>query len=205
VINMGQSVTAEIETPEFVERLKRLDGEAYRLLVEKLQDRLYRLILRIVRNPQEAEEVLQETFLAVFDKIDTFQQKSKLSTWIYAIASNHALSRLRKKSAQTVTIEDDSNLNSDGELLRNRTTLFSFDNRNDALLQKELKEKLEEAIEALPDGYRELFVLREIEKLSIKEIAEILELNPGVVKTRLHRARLQLRAILSDYWEGGVQ
>jgi len=193
-----------IEGEDFLERLKKNDEEAFSILVKTLQDRIYNLALRIVRNVEEAEEILQETFLSVFDKIDSFQGKSKLSTWIYAIASNAALSKIRKKSNDTVTFDDDTSLNLDTFLLKNTRENFQL-NKDDTLVLKELREKLDTAIDSLPDGYRELFLLKEVEKLQIKEIAHILNLNPGVVKTRLHRARLQLRAILSDYWseEGG--
>jgi len=188
-----------IENETFLEKLKKNDEEAFSILVKTLQDRIYNLALRIVRNAEEAEEILQETFLSVFDKIDTFQGKSKISTWIYAIASNAALSKLRKKSNETVTFDDESSLSTENFLLRNSREHFNID-INDTLVMKELREKLDSAINSLPDGYRELFILKEIEKLHIKEIAQILNLNPGVVKTRLHRARLQLRAILIGYW-----
>jgi len=188
-----------VEGEEFLEKLKNNDEEAFSILMKTLQDRIYNLALRIVRNAEEAEEILQETFLSVFDKIDSFQGKSKLSTWIYAIASNAALSKIRKKSNETVTFDDENSLNLDTFLLRNAKEKFQID-KNDTLVLKELREKLDSAIDSLPDGYRELFILKEIEMLHIKEIAQILNLNPGVVKTRLHRARLQLRAILSEYW-----
>jgi RNA polymerase sigma-70 factor (ECF subfamily) len=188
-----------IEGQVFLERLKKNDEEAYSILVKTLQDRIYNLALRIVRNVEEAEEILQETFLSVFDKIDSFQGKSKLSTWIYAIASNAALSKIRKKSNVAVTFDEEGSLNLENVLLKNSRENFNID-KGDTLVMKELREKLDTAIDSLPEGYRELFLLKEIEKLHIKEIAQILNLNPGVVKTRLHRARLQLRAILSEYW-----
>jgi RNA polymerase sigma-70 factor (ECF subfamily) len=194
-----QNLREIIETPEFLERLRRFDDGAYKILVEALRNRLYSLILRILKNPEEAEEILQETFLTVFDKIDGFQGKSKLATWIYAIATNAALSRLRKKNPETVTIDDQESLIIDRGVFKNREVVFPSE-VSDPVVLKEIQEKLEAAIAALPDGYRELFILKEIEKFSIKEIADEFHLNPGVVKTRIHRARLQLRSILSDYW-----
>ena len=191
-----------IEGEEFIHKLKNNDEEAFNLLVKTLQDRIYNLALRIVRNVEEAEEILQETFLSVFDKIDSFQGKSKLSTWIYAIASNAALSKIRKKSNDTVTFDDETSLNLETFLLKNARENFQL-NKEDTLVMTELREKLETAIDSLPEGYKELFLLKEVEKFQIKEIAQILHLNPGVVKTRLHRARLQLRAILSEYWNEG--
>lgn len=189
----------DLESAEFIDRLKQHDEAAFRLLVETFQDRIYNLALRLTRNAQEAEETLQETLLSVFDKIHTFESRSRLSTWIYAITSNAALSRLRKKSNAAVTFDEDALLNSNWT--RNPGIVFQVAGDRDPLLLEELQQRLEAAIETLPSGYRELFVMKEIEKLPIKTIADAFGLNPGAVKTRLHRARLLLRARLSDYWE----
>ncbi len=195
-----ESPAAQIDKPEFTERLKAYDPEAFNLLIESFKDRVYNLSMRITKNPDEAEEVVQETFLSVFDKIHTFQGKSRLTTWIYAIAYNGALNRIRKTEQKNVTFEEETHLTIDPGWLRNKGTEINFATEG-SVLRKELQEILEKAIESLPDGYRELFVMKEIEHLSVKEIAEIVNLNPGAVKTRLHRARLILRAKLSDYWE----
>lgn len=190
----------DVDSPEFVERLKAYDESAFQLLITKFKDRVFNLTLRLTRNPDDAEEVVQEAFLAIFDKINTFKGKSKLSTWIYAIAYNAALNRIKKNNSSAVTFEDETALNIDPAWLRNKNVIFSPGGEV-PLLQKELQEKLNHAIDALPNGYREIFILKEIEKLSVKDIAEIFEINPGAVKTRLHRARLILRAKLSDYWD----
>lgn len=188
-----------MDSPEFVERLKQYDSDAYHELFETLHDRIYNLAFRLTRNSEDAEEILQEAFFSVFDKIHTFQGKSRLTTWIYAIASNAALSRLRKKDSQAVTFHEEGTLNSDGSLTRN-PVVFDVD-KADPVIVKELQERLEKAIDELPDGYREIFIMKEIEKMPIKEIAPVFDINPGAVKTRLHRARLLLRAKLSDYWQ----
>ena len=190
-----------IESPEFIARLKAYDKEAFQILVQAFQDKIYNLGLRLTRNPDEAEEVLQETLLSIFNKIHTFQGRSRLSTWIYAITSNGALSRLRKKKETLVTFDDDTPLKGDTAVFRNGNTLFSYKEKNDPVLQNELEEKLEKAIQELPDGYRELFIMKELQEMPIKDIADIVGIKPGAVKTRLHRARLLLRAKLSDYWE----
>lgn len=190
-----------IESPEFIARLKAYDKEAFQILVRAFQDKIYNLSLRLTRNPDEAEEVLQETLLSVFNKIHTFQERSRLSTWIYAITSNGALSRLRKKRETLVTFDDDTPLKSDTALFRNGHTLFTYSQKHDPVIENELAERLEKAIEALPDGYRELYIMKELQEMPIKDIADIVGIKPGAVKTRLHRARLLLRAKLSDYWE----
>jgi RNA polymerase sigma-70 factor, ECF subfamily len=190
----------DLESAEFLEKLRTHDGEAFQLLVGTLKDRLYNLAFRLLRNREDAEEVLQEAFLTIFDKIGTFQGKSKLSTWIYAIVSNAALSRIRKKGSEPVTFPDDNPLTMEKALFRNSQVVFE-PKTDDALIRKEMQEKLGKAIDALPQGYRELFIMKEIQKIPIKDIAAVVHLNEGAVKTRLHRARLLLRAHLSDYWE----
>jgi RNA polymerase sigma-70 factor (ECF subfamily) len=192
----------DLESPEFIRKLKQQDPEAFSRLVRAYQDKIYNLALRLTRNPDEAEEVLQETLLSVYNKIHTFQERSRLSTWIYAITSNGALSRLRKKSSQTVTFEEDALLKSESSWFRNHNVVFEVTDQNDPLILQELQERLEEAIDSLPDGYREIFIMKEINKMPVKEIADVVDINPGAVKTRLHRARLLLRAKLSDFWAG---
>ena len=189
----------DLESPEFIQALKDKNPDAFSKLVKAFQDKIYNLALRLTRNPEDAEEVLQETLLSIFDKIHTFQERSRLSTWIYAITSNGALSRLRKKNRSSVTFEEDALLKIENSWHRNAQTVFDV-NEKDPVILNELQERLEKAISELPDGYRELFVMKELNKMPVKEIAGIVGINPGAVKTRLHRARLLLRAKLSDYW-----
>ena len=197
---MTEAPADDLESPEFIARLKQQDSAAFSQLVRAYQDKIYNLALRLTRNAEEAEEVLQETLLSVFNKIHTFQERSRLSTWIYAITSNGALSRLRKKSSQSVTFEEDTLLKTESSWFRNSKVVFEVTDHNDPVILKELQERLNAAIETLPDGYREIFIMKEINKMPVKEIAGIVGINPGAVKTRLHRARLLLRAKLSDYW-----
>ena len=192
----------DLESPEFLARLKGYDSEAFRVLVQAFRDRIYNLGMKLLRNPEDAEEILQETLLSVFDKIASFEGRSRLSTWIYAIASNAALSRLRKKSTQNVTFDEEDTLKINEGWLRNGSESFAI-NKNDPLVLKELQQRLDAAIESLPEGYREMFVLKEVEMMPIKDIAALFGIRPGAVKTRLHRARLMLRARLSDYWNEG--
>ncbi len=191
--------TDELDDPEFLERLKKGDEKAFAILIQIMKDRVYNLALRLTRNSDDAEEVAQETFLAIFDKIGTFQGRSRLSTWIFSIAYNAALSKLKKNGNYTVTFDDESALMFDASWMRNRDARFDMESER-PVMQKEMQEQLDTAIQTLPSGYREIFIMKEIEQMSIKEVAEIFGINPGAVKTRLHRARLYLRARLSDYW-----
>lgn len=190
---------ADLESPEFLDRLRAGEEQAFRQLVDAFQDRIYNLTLRLTRNPDDAEELTQETFLAVFDKIGGFEGRSRLSTWIYAIASNGALSRLRKKGGNSVTFDEE--ILQSVDWTRNPGVVFQVRKEDDPVLREELAEKLEKAIDSLPEGYRELFIMKEVQEMSIKELAEIFGMNGGAVKTRLHRARLMLRTRLSEYWE----
>ncbi|MCB1173353.1 MAG: sigma-70 family RNA polymerase sigma factor [Leptospiraceae bacterium] len=185
-----------------IERLLQYNEDAWLELVSRERDRIYNLALRITRNPDEAEEVLQDTLLTIFNKIQTFRSESRLSTWIHAIASNAALSRLRKKHTTDVTFDEEISLNTDKALFRNGAYLFQPPTGRDALIEAELSRLLEQAIDELPDGYREIYIMKELENLPVKTIAEICDIRPGAVKTRLHRARLMLRLKLSDYWDG---
>jgi len=202
----AKNTTSPLESPEFLERLKNYEAQAYHELVKGFENRVYNLALKLMKNVEDAEEILQETFLSVFDKIHTFQGRSRLSTWIYAITSNAALSRLRKKSEQYVTFQDEENLIYQKAWFRNSAESFDI-SKNDPAILGELQERLESAVDSLPEGYREIFILKEIQEMPIKDIAGIFQINPGAVKTRLHRARLMLRAKLSDYWneeQGGL-
>lgn len=194
-----QKQAVDVETPEFLERLQKFDPEAFRTLFQTFHDRMYNLAFRMLHNAEDAEEVLQEAFLSIFDKIGTFQGKSKLSTWIYVVTSNAALTRIRKNQSRPVTYVDESNLK-DKSLFRNEDVVFQIES-HDPLVVEELKKKLDDAITMLPDGYREIFIMREVEKIPVKEIARVVGINEGAVKTRLHRSRLMLRARLSDYRE----
>lgn len=188
-----------LDEPDFLQKLREGDPAAFHELIETMKDRVYNLTMRLIRNADDAEEVVQEAFMTIYDKIGTFQGRSKLSTWIYAIAYNAALNRIKKNKNLSVTFEDENALNFEQSWTRNKNVVFNIGS-DDPVLQKEMQEKLEEAIESLPEGYREIFILKEIENMSVKDVAEIFGINPGAVKTRLHRARLFLRAKLSDYW-----
>ena len=201
--NNGTDQTAtDMESPEFLERLRSFEPAAYRDLVRGYENRVYSLAYRLMKNAEDAEEVLQETFMSIFSKIHTFQERSRLSTWIYAITSNAAFTRLRKKSERYVTFPDDEVLTYQKSWFRNHAEDFEKDWK-DPVLNRELSERLDEAIDSLPEGYREIFILKEIQEMSVKDIGAVFDIKPGAVKTRLHRARLMLRAKLSDYWISG--
>ncbi len=185
-----------------VRALKAGDPAAFTQMVERYAGTVYNLALRLMdNNPGEAEEVLQETFISAFRGLEGFQARSKLSTWLYRIAYNAALMRLRKRQLPTVSI-DEPLTNEEGDPIPRQ--LVDWGSAPDRiLLHGELRHVLDEAIKALPETLRSVFVLRDIEGLSTAETAEILGLTETNVKVRLHRARLALRERLTGYFAPG--
>lgn len=172
--------------------------DAFAEIVERHSGTIYNLALRLVNNPQEAEEVLQETFISAFQALDRFEGRSQLGTWLYRIAYNAALMRLRRRRVPTESL-DEPTMTDDGDLLPREFVDWST-LPDEQLLGKERRRVLDAALASLPDTLRSVFVLRDIEGLSTAETAEALGLTETNVKVRLHRARLALREKLSGYF-----
>lgn len=181
-----------------VERAKQGDKAALSQLVHKYSERVYNLALRILRNREDAEDVLQETFLTVIEKIHTFDGRSSFFTWIYRIATNASLMRLRKKKVVFQQLNDNPDFQ---ESVESRVFIDWSQDPSVNVYDEEVKKKIDEAINKLSDIYRGVFILRDIEGLSIKETSEILQITEENVKIRLRRARQFLRDYLSDYFE----
>lgn len=180
--------------------LKRREPVAFEQLLDRHGAMLYRVGLRLMGRREDAEEVVQETLLTVYEKIETFDGRAALTTWLYRIVTNRALMRLRSRSrASEVPIEPTRPaLTGAGE--RARDLAKRELSAEDALLRKEALDVLRREIEQLPVPYRAVYVLAEIEELAHQEIANLLDLTVPAVKTRLHRARLFLREALADYF-----
>ena len=189
------------EEAELLARLKAGDQAAYAQLVEEHAGPVYRLALRLMGNEGDAEDVLQETFLSAFKSIDRFEGRSSLSTWLYRIANNAALMRLRRNEPDLVSVDEPVERD-DGDLMPRQFFDFCCLPEDD-LLQEEARDKMMQAIDNLPTPLRGVFVLRDIEGLSTVETAETLELSESAVKSRLMRARLKLREQLSAYFSQG--
>jgi RNA polymerase sigma-70 factor (ECF subfamily) len=154
--------------------------------------------LRILSDPQDAEDVLQETFLKAYRSLPEFEGRSSLSTWLYRIAVNEALMLTRRRRPDSVSI-DEPGETEEGETEPLQITDWCCLPENE-LLSAEGRSFLDQAIDRLPETLRVVFVLRDIQGLSIKETAESLDLSETAVKTRLLRARLNLRNQLSNYY-----
>jgi RNA polymerase sigma-70 factor (ECF subfamily) len=184
------------------------DVGAYEEILKRYQDKIYGLALRITRNPTDAEDILQEVFLTLTRKIDTFRGESKFSSWLYRIAVNASYMHLRgeKKHETDVSLEDYAPYDEKGTLMGRIASKDWADRPDKVLFSKEALDIIEKAVNQLPESYRVVFHLRDVEGLSNEEVAEILGLSIPAIKSRLHRGRLFLRDKLSDYfyeWSGG--
>ncbi len=184
-----------------VEKAKKGNKAALSQLVNAYSGRIYNLALRILRNKEDAEDILQETFLTVVEKLHTFDGRSGFFTWIYRIATNASLMKLRKKKLVFQDIGDDAEYT---DSIENRVFVDWTQDPSINIYDEEVKKKIDEAVNKLSDIYRSVFVLRDIEGLSIKETSAILNITEENVKIRLRRARQFLRDILSEYFEERV-
>ena len=200
---MARHLEAHPGDAELVKRLKTGDREAFGALLRRYQGKVYRLAMNMTRSPQDAEEVTQDVFLAVYRKIGEFDGRAAFSTWLYRVASNAALMKLRgRRSEPHLSIEEEGPAFApDGHFARPVADWSELP--EDRLLSAERRRVLEQAIDALPPDYKAVVVLRDVEGLSNQEVAEILGATVLAVKSRLHRARLALRERLAAYLEAG--
>jgi len=183
-----------------VTALKRHDATAFAQLLAQHGALLYRVALRLLGQPEEAEEVVQQTLVTVYTKIATFDERAALTTWLYRIVVNTALMRLRAKARVPEESQDplEGHFTAAGQHVR-EVAGWALE-PEDALLRQEALTVLQQEIAGLPTLYRTVYVLAEIEGLPHHEIGTILEVSVDTVKTRLHRARLLLRQALVDYF-----
>jgi RNA polymerase sigma-70 factor (ECF subfamily) len=176
---------------ELVKRALARDEAAVRDIIKANNRRLYRLARGILRNDGEAEDVVQETYVRAFTRLNDFRGESSLSTWLSRIAMNEALGRLRR---QRPSVEISSLPQGMLEAQIIQFPLASAaDDPEKSMAQREIQHVVEGAIDELPDPFRLVFITRVVEGMTIEETAEILDLKPETVKTRLHRARAMLR------------
>jgi RNA polymerase sigma-70 factor, ECF subfamily len=190
------------EDQALLARLQAGDKSACTECIERYGPGVYRLALRLTQNEADAEEVMQETFLNAFKAIDSFEGRSAITTWLYRIAHNVALMRLRRPSPYTVPIDQVTDV-SENTAVVPRQLFDACCLPEPEFESEETRLALEQAIAALPVSLRSAFVLREVEGLSTRAAAEVLDVSPDVVKTRLSRARQRLRQELSGRHNAG--
>jgi RNA polymerase sigma-70 factor (ECF subfamily) len=193
---------AAVTDEALVARARDKDFAAFEELVERYEDKIFRLAFRFVRNETEAKEIVQDTFLLVWRKLDTFKGDAQFGSWLYRVATNAALMRLRAQrrhpevSTEELPIDYLDNygqLPAAGENWAKRP--------DDELQSDELRRRIQKAVDELPEIYRTVFLIRDVEGLSTEETAEVLEISIPTVKTRLHRARLALRDAITRYFD----
>jgi RNA polymerase sigma-70 factor, ECF subfamily len=189
-----------------IARLRRRDTEALEILMERHAARVYRVAFGITRNDADAEEVVQDVFLSLFEKIAAFEERAALGTWLYRVATNTALLRRRGKRLELeVSLEDQlPTFRDDGHRAGERSFLLAdwSASAEDGLLSDETQALVRRAIDMLPPHYRAVVMLRDVEELSNEETAEILGEPVSSVKSRLHRARMALREQLTHVMSG---
>lgn len=203
---MESQVIEEPTEESILNRAQAGDYAAFQELVERLQPRVYGLVFRILRQTQDAEDATQQTFLSLIEHITGFRGHSSLATWVLKIASNHALKILRKQRGLTMmSMSEMTAADSYGDL-PHPDFIAPWSLTADEIVQRaEVQDELEKALDALDDKYRLVFILRDIEGLSIRETAETLVITEGTVKVRLLRARLALREQLTKKFGDATQ
>jgi RNA polymerase sigma-70 factor (ECF subfamily) len=171
---------------------------AYRELIRRYERPVFSLILRMVRDRQLAEDLSQETFIKAMNAIATYRPEFKFSSWIFKIANNAAIDQLRRRSVQTLSLDGAPNATTPDEI---EATVLQVGDRSEsalaALEARELGSSIERAIGQLRPEYRSCILLRHVEGLAYEEIAQLLDLPLGTVKTYIHRARHELRDSLA--------
>lgn len=202
---MGARTTTETRDTDLflVERLQSGDATALEGLIERHGSRVYRVAFQITRNEADAQEVVQDVFLAVFRKIRTFQRRAALGSWLYRVATNTALLKRRsRRTDREVPLEPQlPSFLTDGHRAGDPAYLNAdWSQTPEAeLLSQETREILQRTVDGLPDTYRAVLILRDIEGLSNEEVAEAVGESVAAVKSRLHRARMVLREELTRH------
>jgi RNA polymerase sigma-70 factor (ECF subfamily) len=190
--------------PDLAKRLKEQDESAYVELLDLYSNKVFRLAMSLVKHKEDAEDVTQEVFLTVCSKINNLMESKALSSWIYRITANASLMKIRKSGrSEEISFEEDlPRFDQNG--MHVKPVKDWSENPERKASSKEVMDFIKENLEDLPDSYRVVFLLRDMEGLSNNEVAEVLDISLTAVKSRLHRARLFMRERLSKYFEGGI-
>ena len=196
---MNTCITNELNDKQLVSRAQMGDLQAFETLTTRYEQRVYSLALRMLRQEQDAEDVTQQTFLSALENLKGFRGAASFSTWLLRIATHAALKIIRKrKGLPTVSLDASSETTeSEGDIPHPEYIADWRDSPEELVRKHEIKHLLEEALNQLDEKHRLVFLLRDVEGLTIKETADALRLTEANVKVRLLRARLQLRELLT--------
>ena len=192
---------------QLVRRLKKQDEQAFNELVRLYQGRIYRLVFRMIGDQQEAEDLAQEVFVTVFKSITGFRGDSKLSTWMYRVATNHCKNRIKYLGRRARGKKKELDEIADASAIESATMSTSayVPTPDEQLQGRQIERFVQRALAELPDDQRELVVLRDIENMTYEEIQDVTGLPAGTVKSRLHRARLALAQKVRDFQKGSAE
>lgn len=186
---------------ELIERLKKGDDSAFKIIVNTWQNMVYNTSLGIVQNAEDAEDVAQEVFVQVYESIGQFKGDSKFSTWLYRIAITKSLDHLRKKKRKKRFAFIQSIFGNNEEEVRHQP---DFHHPGISLENKEKAAILFRAIDKLPDNQKTAFTLHKLEGLSYQEVSEIMDSTVSSVESLMHRAKANLKKILTDYYQNSA-
>jgi RNA polymerase sigma-70 factor (ECF subfamily) len=193
---------AEEEDRELLSRAQAGEVDAFEGLVERHRDQVYGVALRILRSPADAAEIAQETFLSAYQHLAEFRGEAAFGSWVHRIAANQALMRLRHQKVIQSAVDElkGPEFNPRGSLVDAPRPEWARD-AEDQALDAELRKAIQQATERLPEAYRQVFLLKDVEGLSYEQIAEATGDSIPAIKSRLHRARLALREAIEAFYK----
>jgi RNA polymerase sigma-70 factor (ECF subfamily) len=197
------SALAGLTDEVLVERVRSKDVAAFEELLGRYENKLYRLAMRFVRNENDAQEILQDAFLSAWRHLPGFEGRSQFGSWMYRVTVNAALMFLRARSRHPEVMLDDVEpgiLHKAAEESVHGSSEDWSQRPDEQLQSEELRRHIQEAADALPEGLRTVFLVRDVEGMSTEATAELLGLSLPAVKTRLHRARLAMREAIGRYF-----
>lgn len=178
--------------------VKHNDAASFSELVTRYSEKVHNLAMRITRNTEDTEEIMQDVFIIVYTKVHKFQGKSAFSSWLYRVTTNTAFMKLRKRRMNNTVSLDDPGLIEKNNWISTRS---EFTDVNYITSKHEMRARLEAALAKLPEEYRMIFLLRDVDGLSNQEVGEIMKITIPAVKSRLHRSRLMLRRRLKTFYQ----
>jgi RNA polymerase sigma-70 factor, ECF subfamily len=195
-MSASSRVLSREEDIEMVNAVREGDTIAYRGLVEKYQDRVYHMVYGMVRNREDARDITQDAFVKAYDNLQRFRLESSFYTWIYRIAMNLSIDHLRRRKRKGTTEFDETIASRDEH--GGIDEIHNQESPSKALERKRLYDRIMTAMQDLPEDQRQVVLLRELEGLSYKEIADVMEIPEGTVMSRLYYARRKLQKALAD-------
>lgn len=177
--------------------------DAFRVIMQRCNQRLFRIARGVVRDDAEAEDVLQEAYTRAFEKLDGFREESSLFTWLTSVTLNEARGRLRKRRPMVGVDAIEAAQHSGADIIM-LNSAAATENPESSAARSQMRLLIEQALDGLPEAFRIVFIMREMEELSVEETAANLDLPAATVKTRLHRARRLLRQGLNERFDAAV-